>query len=92
MSLPGDSPRAPRTTRRADRRALVEAGKRYHAAKLAHFYTPPESPEHVLYEVVSHSRAAALHALEEYSVGRKKASVEHAHKHFAARTKRQEGK
>jgi len=78
---------APRNTKREDRRALVDAGKRYHAAKLAYCYGNAIAGAHEY----GRSRAEALYLLECYALGRKKASVEFGHKH-AARTKRQEGK
>ena len=80
------------TTRRADRRALVAAGERYHAAKLAHGYEPVTySEQGKRFAALTQAMTDALYALECYAVGRKKASVEYGHKH-AARTKRQEGK
>ena len=92
MSLPGDSPRAPRTTRRADRRALVEAGKRWHDAKLAYQGSGIEDDSAAFKEYQDAFRAL-IHAGEVYAVGRKKASIEFAQRHYrTARTKRQEGK
>ena len=73
-----------RHTKRADRRALVEAGKRYHAAKLAYLYMP--FSEGLFYEYHA-ARAAFVHAAECYAVGRRRASVEFGLAHYA-RTKK----
>ena len=73
---------APRTTRRADRIALVEAGKAYHAAKLAHYYGGATTLDGDAINALKKARADALYAVECYSVGRRKASIEYGQKHY----------
>ena len=90
MSRVGES------TKREDRRALVDAGKRYHAAKLAYLYANP--PHEQWKELQLEFEAAAIRlqwAAEVYAVGRKKESVEYGHEYghkWYQQTKRQEGK
>ena len=64
------------TTRRADRRTAVEMGQRLHAAKLAFCYSAVSDPSaHLTYKRAVRD---ALHALETYAVGRRKASIDYA--------------
>jgi hypothetical protein len=75
----------PRTTRREDRRALVDAGHRYHAAKLAYEYTA--SGGNAGENEYRHARSEFLYLAECYAVGRRKASCEYGHQ-WAARSKK----
>ena len=84
----------PRNTKREDRRALVDAGKRYHAAKLAWEYDYRDSAianwsqqEQEYHE----AKRDFLYAAEVYAVGRRRASAAYGHKWYH-RAKRQEGK
>ena len=70
-----------RNTKREDRRALLEAGKQYHAAKLAYCYAGGSGSEY------RQAQWLVCHTAECYAVGRRKASVQHGHKHYA-RSKR----
>ena len=81
--------RAARTTRREDHRALVEAGQRYHAAKLAYLYSDTRIAEldHLGAEYAA-ARGAMFAAAEVYAVGRRKASITFGHQHYA-RSKKQ---
>lgn len=77
--------RAGESTKREDRRALVAAGQRYHAAKIAYGYTQLKVGTEwlALFEALGEAKLALVHAAEVYAVGRRKASVEYGHKHYA---------
>ena len=72
-----------RDTKREDRRALVEAGNRYHAAKLAFCYAADGTDHDVCERKYDEARDAIVHLAECYAVGRRKASTEYGIAHYA---------
>ena len=72
----------PRNTKRADRLALVEAGQRYHAAKLA-YATSTNTDDAWQWRELCIAKAHLLHVAEQYAVGRRRASVAFGHRFYA---------
>ena len=76
-----------RNTKRADRRALVDAGKRYNAAKLAYLYEIIDGENTTTWSArldeYEEARAELVRISEEYAVGRRRASVQFGHKWYA---------
>ena len=77
-----------RYTKRADRRALVDAGKRYHAAKLAWMYESFSMIEHgPRLDEYAEAKAELVRLSECYVMGPRKACVLYGQRHYA-RTKK----
>lgn len=72
-----------RNTKREDRKALIAAAKAYHAAKLTWMYGTMSVGEQTFLD----ARGALVHAAEVYAVGRHRASVTFAQKHYTKQRK-----